>query len=65
MIFNYDVSDLQSAITSDESAIAIVSNNNTHIAITKGQYVFVKNHSTLSGLYIAKSKINISIWIPV
>lgn len=65
-----DVSDLNGAITSEastranadttiENSIAIVSNNNTHIAITKGEYVYVKNHGTLSeGLYIAKSNIS-------
>lgn len=50
---------LNSATNSVESSIAIVSNNNTHIAITKGEYVYVKNHGTLSeGLYIAKSNIS-------
>lgn len=47
------------ADTTIENSIAIVSNNNTHIAITKGECVYVKNHGTLSeGLYIAKSNIS-------
>ena len=70
MIFNYDVSDLKGAIASEvtarenadttiENSIAIASNNNTHIAITKGEYVYVKNHDSLSeGLYIANSNIS-------
>ena len=45
-------SDLNGAITSVENSIAIVSNNNTHAAIAKGQYVYIKNHGTLAdGLY--------------
>lgn len=49
------VSDSMSAV---ESGIAIVSNNNTHVAITSGQYVYVKNHATLSeGLYRATQAI--------
>lgn len=39
-------------------AIAIVANNNTHAAITAGQYVYVHGHSSLAeGLYTAKSNI--------
>lgn len=42
-----------------QDAIAIVSNGNTHIAITSGQYVYVKNHGTLAeGLYKANSNIS-------
>ena len=53
------VGDLNTALNSVEDALAIVANGNTHIAITKGEYVYVKNHSTLSeGLYIAKSNIS-------
>ena len=41
-----------------QDAIAIVSNGNTHIAITSGQYVYVKNHGTLAeGLYVANQNI--------
>ena len=49
------ISDSMSAV---EGGIAIVSNNNTHVAITSGQYVYVKNHATLSeGLYRATQAI--------
>ena len=42
-----------------QDAIAIVSSNNTHIAITAGQYVYVKSHETLAeGLYKANSNIS-------
>lgn len=41
-----------------EDAIAIVANNNTHGAISSGQFVYVKNHSTLTeGLYKASTNI--------
>lgn len=49
------ISDSMNAV---EGGIAIVSNNNTHVAITSGQYVYVKNHATLSeGLYRATQAI--------
>ena len=39
-------------------AIAIVANNNTHAAITAGQYVYVHGHGSMAeGLYTAKSNI--------
>lgn len=39
-------------------AIAIVATGNTHAAITAGQYVYVKQHNSLSeGLYVATSNI--------
>ena len=38
--------------------LAIVSNGDTHIAITAGQFVYVKAHNTLpEGLYVAQSNI--------
>lgn len=41
-----------------QDGLAIVADGNTHIAITSGQYVYVKNHDTLSdGLYKASSNI--------
>lgn len=46
------------SITALGSAIAIMSDNNTHAAITSGQYVFVRNHGTLAeGLYQASANI--------
>ena len=48
----------QSIAKLDES-IAIVSDGNTHGAIASGQYVYVKNHGTLTeGLYTANSAIS-------
>lgn len=41
-----------------EQGIAIVANGNTHAAITTGQYVYVKGHSTLAeGMYTATAAI--------
>ena len=41
-----------------ESGLAIVSDGNTHAAITAGQFVYVRHHSTLAeGLYKASSDI--------
>ena len=57
-----DLSENQDSINSSLSAIdnslAIVSDGDTHIAISSGQYVYVKNHTTLTeGLYTANSAI--------
>lgn len=60
---NMDIIDTQmyknaQGVSKLDESIAIVSNNNTHVAISAGQYVYVKGHSTLSeGLYTAKSAI--------
>ena len=41
-----------------EDGMAIVANGNTHAAITSGQFVYVRNHSTLTqGLYTATANI--------
>ena len=46
------------ALGTTQSAIAIMSDNNTHAAITSGQYVYVRNHGTLAeGLYQATANI--------
>ena len=46
------------SINGIEDAIAIVANNNTHGAISSGQFVYVKNHGTLAeGLYKASTNI--------
>ena len=46
------------SINGIEDAIAIVANNNTHAAISSGQFVYVKNHGTLAeGLYKATTNI--------
>ena len=45
-----------------QGAIAILSNNNTHQAISTGQYVYVRGHSTLAeGLYIANTGIGTNV----
>lgn len=50
---------LQAQISAIGSGLAIMSNGNTHVAITPGQYVYVRNHNTLSdGLYKATSNIS-------
>ena len=46
-------------INSLASGLAIISNGDVHAAITAGQYVYVRGHSTLDdGLYIASSNIS-------
>ena len=53
-----DSTKINAAIEGIEDAIAIVSNNNTHPAISSGQFVYVRGHGTLSeGLYVATSNI--------
>ena len=42
-----------------QSGLAIVSNNDSHAAITKGQFVYIKNHASLAeGLYKANAAID-------
>lgn len=49
---------LQAQVAAVDSGLAIVSNGNTHVAITSGQYVYIRNHSSLSeGLYKATAAI--------
>lgn len=46
-------------INSLADGLAIISNNNTHVAITAGQFVYVRGHGSLSdGLYVATSNIS-------
>ena len=46
------------AIANVEDELAIVANGNTHAAVASGQFVYVKNHSTLAdGLYRATAAI--------
>lgn len=52
-------SSLQAQIAAVDSGLAIVSNGNTHVALTSGQYVYIRNHSSLSeGLYKATAAIS-------
>ena len=50
---------LKDAINNEQNdALAIVANGNTHPAITSGQFVYVRNHSSLAeGLYKATAAI--------
>ena len=49
---------LDAAISAGSGAIAIVSVGNTHAAISSGQYVYVRQHGSLSeGLYKASTNI--------
>lgn len=62
---NSNMDTLDTAVTADRSSLdalrdglAIVSDGDTHIAITAGQWVYVKGHNTLpEGLYTAQSNI--------
>lgn len=50
---------VQDQIIANDSGMAIVSTGNTHSAITSGQYVYIRSHSTLAeGLYKANSAIS-------
>lgn len=50
--------DLQDQLDGVKNGIAIVSTNNTHIAITSGQYVYIQDHGTLAeGMYRATANI--------
>lgn len=45
-------------ITAIQRGIAILANDNTHAAVTAGQFVFVKTHPTLTpGVYVATANI--------
>lgn len=53
---NMDI--LDAAANGIQDALAIVATGNTHAAITSGQFVYVRSHSTLTeGLYVASSNI--------
>ena len=55
---NNNMTVIDAAANALEDGLAIVSNGNTHPAITSGQFVYIRNHSTLTeGLYRATSNI--------
>ena len=55
---NHNMEIVDAAINGIQDGLAIVANNNTHVAITAGQFVYVRNHSTLTeGLYVASTNI--------
>ena len=55
-VINSNMDKIDSTVNNIEKGIAIVSDGNTHSAIAKGEYVYVRDHSTLAeGLYVASS----------
>lgn len=57
--YNDSLDKTDSAVAAMQDGLAIVANGNTHSAIAKGQFVYVRNHSTLAeGLYKASSAID-------
>ena len=60
-VLNGNADKIDGACGKYQNALAIVANGNTHGAITSGQYVYVRGHSTLAeGLYTAKSAIAVN-----
>ena len=56
---NNNMTVIDAAANALEDGLAIVSNGNTHPAITSGQFVYIRNHSTLTeGLYRATANIS-------
>lgn len=54
-----ELKNVKGSLNTVENSIAIVANGNTHGAIAKNQYVYVKGHESLStGLYIATNNIS-------
>ena len=57
-VINSNMDKVDTSLQGLADAIAIVAKNNTHAAITAGQYVYVHGHGSLAeGLYTAKSNI--------
>ena len=57
-VLNENADKIDVACGKYQNALAIVANGNTHGAVAKGQYVYVRGHATLAeGLYTAKSAI--------
>ena len=53
---------INSSINAIDSSLAIVSDGDTHIALSSGQYVYIKNHNSLTeGLYTANSSIGANV----
>ena len=49
---------IDSAVNSVEGAVAVIANGNTHAALSAGEYVYIRNHTSLSeGLYKATEAI--------
>ena len=57
-VINGNMDKIDTAANALEAGFAIISNNNTHDAISSGQYVYVRGHGTLAeGLYKATTNI--------
>lgn len=57
-VINSNMDKIDTTVDNIEKGIAIVSDGNTHSAIAAGEYVYVRDHSTLAeGLYVASSAI--------
>lgn len=57
-VINNDMAIIDQAVNGVQDGLAIVANGNTHVAISAGQFVYVRNHTTLTeGLYVASSNI--------
>lgn len=57
-VINNDMAIIDKAVNGVQDGLAIVANGNTHVAISAGQFVYVRNHTTLTeGLYVASSNI--------
>lgn len=60
-VINTNMDKIDTAVSGTPNSLAIVSNGNTHTAISSGQYVYVRGHSSLSeGLYTATSAIPVN-----
>lgn len=63
---NTNITNINSSLSAIDSSLAIVADGDIHVAITSGQYVYVKNHSTLTeGLYTANSAIGADVALTV
>ena len=50
---------IDAAVNSVEGAVAVIANGNTHVALNSGDYVYIRNHTTLNeGLYKATAAIS-------
>lgn len=57
--FNENTAKIDTALGSLGSGLAIIANRNSHAAIAAGDYVYIRNHTTLSeGLYKARTAID-------
>jgi hypothetical protein len=49
---------IDSAVNNVEKAVAVIANGNTHVAVSAGEYLYIRNHLSLEeGLYMATEAI--------